>query len=53
LPLDACSLFSRKIPTKNDSSQEGKSIQELIETFNDAIRIRMKLLFILWKKIKK
>jgi hypothetical protein len=53
LSLDVCSLFSRKIPTKNDSSQEGESIQELIETFNDAIQVRMKLLFILWKNMKK
>jgi hypothetical protein len=53
LPIDACILFSGKIPIKNDSSQEGKSIQEPIETFNDAMQVRMKLLFILWKKIKK
>jgi len=53
LSLDACSLFSRKIATKNASFQEEKSIQELIETFNDAIQVRMKLLFILWKKMKK
>jgi hypothetical protein len=53
LSLNACSLFPRKIATKDDFTQEGRSIQELIETFNDAIRVWMKLLFILWKKIKK